>query len=374
MKLLTDIPFLQLAVSLVAVSSDTAVGGGACRSNATHIAWCIGKDNGSELRTMPAFARRRGQTLVQVPGASSSSSCTVQLRKDAEKECLQYLQDNIMAFDIPFRGTMGFPDGTDDSADGLGFGLIAPTIQLALDAKIQYAWTDELPKYIFFNYVLNYANFNEARNNWRPLLVERMKFNESDLWKSGSADLTSTVTWVNTNLWSLLGQNGSPIHFSSGQTPLIFDPMSVIAYGYASCTGTSILFSNALRAVGIPARVVGTPAWYGNYSQGNHNWVEVYVGGSTGDDVGNSPSWKFLEPSPALPNVDTLEKDPCSRWFCGPSRYPASKVYAARMSKRCSCDPDPPVSVPLAWELDCHDVPGIDRTQYYTDVCGLCED
>lgn len=206
-----------------------------------------------------------------------------------------------------------------------------------------------------------------------------------------------------------------PIYFKSGQTPLIFDPMSTIAYGYASCTGISILFCNALRAVGIPARVVGTPAWYGNSTNGNHNWVEVYVGGGDedqNDDDDDHPesniddedehSWKFLEGIPANPS-DTLNGDPCQRWFCDPSRYPSSKVYAAKMSRRCPCGDDKqhqhqqqeekemaqsflrPNGVddhnqnnndnehfPLAWEWDCTDVPAVDRTDYYTKICHAC--
>ena len=47
------------------------------------------------------------------------------------------------------------------------------------------------------------------------------------------------------------------------RTPHIYDPMSTLLYGYASCTGVSILFVDALRTIGIPARVVGTPAWHG---------------------------------------------------------------------------------------------------------------
>jgi hypothetical protein len=277
---------------------------------------------------------------------------------------MRYLQDNIMPFDIPFVETLGF-GGSDDEADGLGNGMVGPTVQLALDAKVQYSWTDDMPKASFQNYILNYANLNEARTNWRPLLVDVLKFNESDLFQSGAANLTSVVTWTNQNLWTLLGREGAPIYFKSSQTPLIFDPMSTIAFGYASCTGTSILFSNALRALGIPSRVVGTPAWYGNASQGNHNWVEVYDG----------TTWKFLEPSPALPDADTLDADPCTRWFCKPSRYPSSKVYAARLSRVGNREfGDPATYFPLAWELDCKDVPAIDRTKYYADVCSRCED
>jgi hypothetical protein len=343
----------RVLVSLSAVGSDAAFCDNNCRSNVTHIAWKTPK-----MATMPAFGSRRSQTTI------SSNECRVQLRKDAEQECLEYLRDNIMPFDLPFLETMGFGNH-DDDADGLGNGMVGPTVRLALDAKVMYPWTDDLPKYIFLNYVLNFANLNEARTNWRPLLVDVMNFTESALWKSGDANLTSVVTWVNQNLWTLLGREGSPIYFKSSQTPLVFDPMSTIAFGYASCTGTSILFSNALRALGIPSRVVGTPAWYGNSTQGNHNWVEVY----------DSGTWKFLEPSPALPHVDTLDADPCSRWFCKQSRYPSSKVYAARMSRDSmigESSGDISTFFPLAWESDCQDVPGIDRTKYYTDVCGSC--
>eukprot|EP00980_Cylindrotheca_fusiformis_P004372 scaffold925_cov129-Cylindrotheca_fusiformis.AAC.25 len=345
---------IRALISLTAVSSDAAfVESSSCRSNGTHIAWYQ-----PSMATMPAFGSRRSQTIV------SSSTCVFQLREDAEQECLGYLRDNIMAFDLAFLETMGFGD-EDDEADGLENGMVGPTVTLALDAKVLYPWADELPKYIFLNYVLNYGNLNEARTNWRPLLVDVMNFTDTSLWRNGKANLTSAVTWTNKNLWTLLGREGAPIYFKSSQTPLIFDPMSIIAFGYASCTGTSILFSNALRALGIPSRVAGTPAWYGNNTQGNHNWVEVYDRGT----------WKFLEPSPALANVDTLDADPCSRWFCKQSRYPSSKVYAARMSRMDSSAEsfgDKATYFPLAWERDCQDVPGIDRTQYYTETCGMC--
>lgn len=318
----------------------------ACRSNATHIVW-----TSEAMATLPVFGRRRSQTIV------TQNNCIVQTRAQAETDCWKYLRDTLMPFDLPFVETLGFGTDDDDEPDGLGIGIVTVSIQLALDAKILYPWTDSLPKEIFYNYVLNYANLNEARTNWRPLLVNSMNFTETELWKSGNANLSSVVTWVNTHLWTILSRGERPIYFESGQTPLIFDPMSVISFGYASCTGTSILFSNALRALGIPSRVAGTPAWYGNASQGNHNWVEVYDNGV----------WKFLEPSPALQHVDTLEADPCSRWFCKPDRYPASQVYAATLSKVVHS------YFPLAWETGCQDIPAVNRTKYYTDVCGICD-
>lgn len=398
-----------------------------CRSNATHIAWrgeTTTTPTMATMATLPVFGRRTAQTLVVTTTAAKSSptlssTCAYQTRAEATRDCMTYLQQNLMAFDIPFQQTMGFSEDDDDDDDddndpnGLDSGLIGPTVSLALDAKVLFPWTDLLSKDMFQNYVLNYANFNEARTNWRPLLVDALAFNQSDIFRNlvlhrdnptTSSDhaevlqqddqdwdsiVSSIVTWVNQVLWTKLGRGeGHPIYFKSSQTPLIFDPMSTIAFGYASCTGTSILFSNALRAVGIASRVVGTPAWYGNVTQGNHNWVEVYLPHTLQD-------WKFLEPSPALAHVDTLENNPCHRWFCTAARYPASKVYAARLTKQQtpedrswnrrmersrsgeggeSFDEVTTTYVPLPWEWDCKDVPGVDRTQYYVDVCGVCQE
>ena len=323
------------------------------RSNATHVVW-------KNDVTRPSL--RDDVKAGDYDEVSSTSEYHVQDILDAKSECLAFLKHNLMGFDLPFRETLGFPSEDEPSADGLGNGLIGPTIELALQAKLDYPWTDELPKEIFMEYVLNFGNLNEARTNWRPLLVDALRFNESNLWLIGQANLTSVVTWVNQNLWTKLGRPGAPIIFKSSQTPLIFDPMSIVAFGYASCTGTSILFANALRAVGVPARVVGTPAWYGNRTQGNHNWVEVYDA-KAGD-------WKFLEPSPANAGLDTLDNDPCMRWFCDPSRYPSSRVYAARLKKHSGTETA--TYFPLAWEWGNQDVPAEERTQYYTDICGSC--
>ncbi len=331
-----------------------------CRSNSTHVVWKV------------PFSSHEQSTQRRLGSIAGTYQCTVQTRKDAEKTCLDFLRNHVMPFDEPFLETMGFPlddDDEDIDTDGLANGLVQPTIALALEAKIRYKWTDDLPPLIFFNYVLNYANLNEARTNWRPLLVDALKFNESELYQNSldkdtqesNLDISSVTTWVNQHLWTKLARNeDQPIFFKPSQTPLIFDPMSTIAFGYASCTGTSILFANALRAVGVPARVVGTPAWYGNRTDGNHNWVEVILPNTNGDW-----EWNFLEPSPALPDVDTLDNDPCGRWFCDSSRFPSSKVYAATLSYS-------DTHFPLAWELDCQGVPAEDRSDYYSKICGSC--
>jgi transglutaminase-like putative cysteine protease len=121
----------------------------------------------------------------------------------------------------------------------------------------------------------------------------------------------------------------------------------------------AILFADALRAAGVAARVAGTPAWKGKRESGNHNWVEV---------LDDDHVWKFMEPSPAQKIVDDLERDPCQRWFCIPDRYPASLVYAARLDQTLAEN----TFFRLAWEWNSTDVPGIDRTDFYSDVCNKC--
>lgn len=44
----------------------------------------------------------------------------------------------------------------------------------------------------------------------------------------------------------------------------------------ASCTGLSVLLVDACRAVGVPARLAGTPLWTNR--SGNHSWVEIWDG------------------------------------------------------------------------------------------------
>ena len=100
--------------------------------------------------------------------------------------------------------------------------------------------------------------------------------------------------------------------------------MSTLLYGYASCTGVSILFVDALRTIGIPARVVGTPAWHGDHAQGNHNWVEVFVGDPRGEpwaDPDTGQSWAFIEALPAGVSVAalplrllSLKESGCAGW------------------------------------------------------------
>jgi hypothetical protein len=67
-----------------------------------------------------------------------------------------------------------------------------------------------------------------------------------------------------------------------------------MAENMATCTGLSIILTDAFRAVGIPSRLAGTAMWT-NF-KGNHTWSEVWV----------DNQWQFIEYYP-----DTLNKS----WF-----------------------------------------------------------
>ena len=49
-------------------------------------------------------------------------------------------------------------------------------------------------------------------------------------------DIETLVHVINENLWKR-SYLGNDVVFKSSQTPLIYDPMSTIVFGYASCTG-----------------------------------------------------------------------------------------------------------------------------------------
>lgn len=355
----------SVMLSLYAIRGESTITSNSidCRSNTTHIAW----------------KRFRGTAALAIPtterwlrNEENSFYCKIESLEQSMHEAYRYLQSNLVAFDRPFSETLGFHSGKNDTPgpDGLGYGLVNETITYALQCKILYSFTDDLPFEIWAEYVLNYFHLNEARSNWRPILFDKL----SPLLVSQGDELShvhsisEVVRLVNTHMWKILAVfSGRPvISFVAGSTPLIFDPMSVLVFGYASCTGLSILFASALRSLGVPSRVAGTPAWFGHREEGNHNWVEVWQDGV----------WYFVEPSPAVSSpddVDTIQRDPCTRWFCHSSRWNSTaymtQAYAARSEWS---NEHSSTHFRLAWEWHNTDVPGENRTAYYMDNCAFC--
>jgi hypothetical protein len=234
-------------------------------------------------------------------------------------------------------------------------GIATLALNTSLAALQAYEWAWGIDQDVFNEYVASYANVNEGRTNIRPLLAEAVGA-MIDAAQERPTDIEGIVTLINSNMWKEETNNlGKTVVFKGSQTPLIYDPMSTLVYGFASCTGVSILFVDALRSVGVPARVAGTPAWNDVYENGNHNWIEVYNGGE----------WQFLEAAPAG-GGETLA-NPCDKWFCSPAKMAnGTTFFSARWDKSQG------TVYPMAWDLDNSEVPGDDRTEYYQAACGQC--
>lgn len=140
----------------------------------------------------------------------------------------------------------------------------------------------EVTEELFLRDVLPFRHFDEPVDNWRPVFLEKLR-----PLLGNATDLRSIAEAVVPKIFS--GALGKPVTFKGNSTPAVMAPLTeTLEKGYASCTGISIFMADALRAVGVPARVVGTPEW-NIATGGNHNWVEVYWGGR----------WHFLDGAPA---------------------------------------------------------------------------
>ena len=251
------------------------------------------------------------------------------------------------------------------SVDGLDMGIASVGVNSSMDAKMKYPWAHDVASAMYFEYNTAYCVVNEARNNWRPFVSSYAQPLVQDLLECAEngeeVTISDVVNAVNKGLWEVMANNEeqTPIYFKAGQTPLIFDALSTYAFGYASCTGISILLVNALRAVGLAARLAGTPEWHSDPTQGNHNWVEVFDG----------KSWRIIEGLPAAQG-EVLE-DPCSIWFCDKDHFTngTTHIYASRFDKF-----DAGTYYHAAWDIKNTDIPGEDRTAWYTETCTRCNE
>jgi hypothetical protein len=145
--------------------------------------------------------------------------------------------------------------------------FLAEHLDLAFQARAEFPWARSLPEEIFFNDVLPYAVFDETRESWRADFLAKAR----PLVKEARS-ASEAAQALNRGFFDLV-----KVHYHSGRKAPNQSPGESMALGRASCTGLSILLVDACRAVGIPARAVGTPLWWNG--RGNHTWVEIWDGG-----------------------------------------------------------------------------------------------
>ena len=195
-------------------------------------------------------------------------------------------------------------------------------------------WKDKVPHEIFLNDVLPYASLNEQRESWAPILRDQALPLVQDTKTPAAAAML-----LNQKLFPLVN-----VRYSTQRQRPDQSPSQSMGSGLASCSGLSILLVDACRAVGVPARVVGTPLW--TNGRGNHTWVEIWDG-----------EWKFL--GAAEPD----EKGLNHAWFAGDAALakkdvPENAIYATSFRKTDTI-------FPMVWDEKNGSVSAINVTARY---------
>ena len=215
--------------------------------------------------------------------------------------------------------------------------FLTENVQLSYQALNESPWKDQIPTDIFLNNILPYANINEGREPWRKDFRARFL-----PLIEGATSPSQAAAMLNQKLFPLV-----KVKYSTQRAKADQNPTESIKSGLASCTGLSILLIDACRAVGIPARFVGTPLWSDN--SGNHSWVEVWDDG-----------WHFT--GAAEPSGEALDQ----AWFIG--RAATAKrdsvmnaIYAVSFQKT-------PLKFPLVWDRSIDYIKAVNVTDRYTQL------
>src|SRR5262245_13129606 len=206
--------------------------------------------------------------------------------------------------------------------------------ELAYKARKEVPWGKDIPEEVFLNDVLPYANVDEKRDAWRKEFFELCMPLVKDCKTPSEA-----AQKLNKELFPKL-----KLAYSAQRKAPNQSPKESIESGKASCTGLSIVLSDAARAVCIPARLVGTPLWVDK--RGNHTWVEIWDRG-----------WHFT--GACEPDPDGLDRG----WFVGAAAQarkdsPEHAIFAASFKKSKQ-------HFPLVWAPGNLGVPGENVTDRY---------
>ncbi len=218
--------------------------------------------------------------------------------------------------------------------DTISVALISKNVEYAYKARRANKWASDIPLELFYNDVLPYVSMDETREEWRELFYELF----SPLVVE-SKNLFEAIDTINIRIRDLVKVEYNTKRRKANQSA--FESMEI---GMASCSGLSILFTNALRSVGIPSRLAGAPQWV--TKEGNHSWNEVWADGK----------WYFAEYYPAKLNHS---------WFLAKcaafenSNNPLHQVYAT------SFKPTNMGHFPMVWDMRDRSVAGLNVTDRY---------
>lgn len=218
----------------------------------------------------------------------------------------------------------------------LSAGFLLENVAYAYKAKSEFPWAGNIPDSIFLNEVLPYVSLNEKRENWRKDFYERFS-----KYVVNCKTIFEAIDSVNRNI-----RDEVMVDYNTKREKPDQAPFESMQQHMASCTGLSILLTDALRSVGIPSRVAGTPSWHDE--RGNHNWTEVWADGK----------WYFTEYYfPGQLN---------NAWFFAD----AGKAVREDVQKAIYASSFKPTGVyfPLVWDENIRYVSAANVTDRYTDL------
>ncbi len=213
---------------------------------------------------------------------------------------------------------------------------LARNVALAFQAKAEFPWGKNIPDEIFLNDVLPYATLDESRDDWREGFLNRFRKQVE-----GCKNATEAAVKLTAGIEKELG-----VKYSTKRRAANQGPVESIELKMASCSGLSILLTDALRSVCIPARIAGTAMW--TTKEGNHNWVELWLP--------ETKTWQFTEYNPDQAGFD-------HGWML-PDAARAIKgsvvhgIYATSWKKTGQ-------HFPMIWDLNDSSVPGVEVTERY---------
>lgn len=215
--------------------------------------------------------------------------------------------------------------------------FLIDNVKWAYEARDTMPWGKAVPEDLFFDAVLPYASINERRDNWRKDFFERFAPLVKDCKTPGEA-----AQVLNRDIWNIVDVR---YHASKRPKP-DQSPYESMDAKFASCSGLSVILIDACRAVGVPARFVGTPLW--SDQRGNHSWVEVWDG----------EGWKFT--GACEYNAAGLGKT----WFADKAAKAKKDqwehaIYASTWKRGGS-------HFPLVWDLQNKTVNALNVTDRYT--------
>lgn len=138
--------------------------------------------------------------------------------------------------------------------------LLINNLRIAYEVRAEFSWASKISESDFFHYVLPMRVSQEPLEDWRGFFLEQLRPRVQNL-------KTIEEVAVEVNRWC-----GERVGFKPTQRR-DQGPFETLRSGYGRCEEMMIVFVDACRAVGVPARQAWTPYW--GFCDNNHAWAEV---------------------------------------------------------------------------------------------------